>query len=149
MGSLEISLSPEESRRLTERPTDSIQAYECYLKAREEFWRWSEGGLERALQIIQNGLEILGESELLYAGLGTVYVQYIHFGIKKDESYLQKAEECIEKVFSFKPADIVKQLKLLRPIFRQTTNYGHFGKDDPDITWERTDKVAALKRATR
>ncbi len=103
VGSLEISLSPEESRRLTERPTDSVQAYECYLKSREEFWRWSEGGLERALQIIQNGLEILGESELLYAGLGTVYAQYIHFGIKKYESYLRKAEECIEKVFSFNP----------------------------------------------
>ena len=54
-----------------------------------------------------------------------------------------------EKVFSFKPADIVKQLKLLRPIYSKTTNYGHFGKvDDLDaITWEKTDKVRALKKA--
>jgi len=49
--------------------------------------------------------------------------------------------------FSFKPADIVKQLDLLRPIYSKTTNYGHFGKNDPDITWERTDKVATLKEA--
>jgi S-adenosylmethionine synthetase len=54
-----------------------------------------------------------------------------------------------EKVFNLKPAQIVKQLNLLRPIYLKTTNYGHFGKDDPEITWERTDKVAALKRAVR
>ncbi len=55
-------------------------------------------------------------------------------------------ERAVDKVFSFKPADIVEQLDLLRPIYSKTTNYGHFGKDDPDLTWERTDKVAALKR---
>ena len=57
----------------------------------------------------------------------------------------------VEKVFSFKPANIVRQLKLLRPIYSMTTNYGHFGKvDDLDtITWEKTDKVAALKRAIK
>jgi S-adenosylmethionine synthetase len=53
----------------------------------------------------------------------------------------------VKKVFSFKPADIVKQLKLLRPIYSKSTNYGHFGKDDSDLTWEATDKVAALKKA--
>jgi S-adenosylmethionine synthetase len=62
-----------------------------------------------------------------------------------------KITEAVEKVFSFKPADIVKQLKLLRPIFSATTNYGHFGKvdDTKTITWERTDKAAALKRAVK
>ncbi len=53
----------------------------------------------------------------------------------------------VNRVFSFKPADIVKQLNLLRPIYHKTTNYGHFGKKDADLTWERTDKVAALKKA--
>ncbi|MBT7874167.1 MAG: methionine adenosyltransferase [Verrucomicrobia bacterium] len=62
-----------------------------------------------------------------------------------------KITEAVEKVFSFKPADIVRQLKLLRPIFSATTNYGHFGKvdDTKTITWERTDKAAALKRAVK
>ena len=55
----------------------------------------------------------------------------------------------VKKVFSFKPADIVKQLKLLRPIYSKSTNYGHFGKDDKDLTWEATDKAAALKRAAK
>jgi len=53
----------------------------------------------------------------------------------------------VKKVFSFKPADIVKQLKLLRPIYSKSTNYGHFGKSDKDLTWEATDKAAALKKA--
>lgn len=59
----------------------------------------------------------------------------------------EKIEKAVLKTFSFKPAEIVKQLQLLRPIYSKSTNYGHFGKDDPDLTWERTDKVAALKRA--
>ena len=48
----------------------------------------------------------------------------------------------------FKPAEIIKQLNLLRPIYRNTTNYGHFGRvDDLDaLTWERTDKAEALKK---
>ncbi|MBA3387248.1 MAG: methionine adenosyltransferase [Verrucomicrobiota bacterium] len=61
-----------------------------------------------------------------------------------DEEAIEKA---VKSVFSFKPADIIQQLDLLRPIYSKTTNYGHFGKDDPDITWERTDMAAALKKA--
>ncbi|CAN5646839.1 methionine adenosyltransferase [soil metagenome] len=61
----------------------------------------------------------------------------------------EKIEKAVMKTFSFKPADIVKQLDLLRPIYSKTTNYGHFGKDDPDITWERTDKAEELKKAVR
>jgi S-adenosylmethionine synthetase len=53
------------------------------------------------------------------------------------------------EVFSFKPADIVSQLKLLRPIYSKSTNYGHFGKTDPDLTWEIPNKVSALQRALR
>ena len=59
-------------------------------------------------------------------------------------------ERAVNRTFSFKPADIIEQLDLLRPIYTKTTNYGHFGKvGDPDITWEQTDKAAALKRAAR
>ncbi len=58
-------------------------------------------------------------------------------------------ERAVNRVFSFKPANIIKQLDLLRPIYSKTTNYGHFGKDDPDITWERTDKADELKKAAK
>jgi S-adenosylmethionine synthetase len=59
----------------------------------------------------------------------------------------EKILRAVQKVFSFQPADIIAQLDLRRPIYAKTTNYGHFGKDDPDLTWERTDKVEALKQA--
>ena len=61
----------------------------------------------------------------------------------------QKIEDAIQRVFSFKPRRIVEQLNLLRPIYSKTTNYGHFGKDDPDLTWETTDKAAELKDAAK
>jgi S-adenosylmethionine synthetase len=57
----------------------------------------------------------------------------------------EKIEKAVLEVFSFQPASIIKQLNLLRPIYSKTTNYGHFGKQDPDITWEITDKAEALR----
>jgi S-adenosylmethionine synthetase len=53
------------------------------------------------------------------------------------------------KTFNFKPAGIIETLKLLRPIYSHTTNYGHFGKTDDleAITWEKTDRVKALQAA--
>jgi S-adenosylmethionine synthetase len=53
----------------------------------------------------------------------------------------------VNKVFSFQPSDIIDQLDLRRPIYSKTTNYGHFGKSDKDLTWEATDKVEALLKA--
>ncbi len=57
----------------------------------------------------------------------------------------EEIERAVKEVFGFKPAEIVAQLDLLRPIYRSTTHYGHFGK--PDLPWEQTDKVDALKGA--
>jgi len=59
----------------------------------------------------------------------------------------RKIEEAVRQVFNFKPAAIIRQLNLLRPIYSQTTNYGHFGREDDlhALTWERTDKAEALK----
>jgi S-adenosylmethionine synthetase len=53
----------------------------------------------------------------------------------------------IKKNFPLKPADIIRHLKLKRPIYRKTAAYGHFGRSDPDFTWEKLDKVNILKRA--
>lgn len=57
----------------------------------------------------------------------------------------EEIEKAIRSVFSFKPADIISQLDLLRPIYKKTTNYGHFTK--ADLPWEQTNKVAELKKA--
>ena len=58
-----------------------------------------------------------------------------------------KITRAINRVFDFQPAAIIDQLKLRRPIYSKTTNYGHFGKSDKDLTWEATNKVSALRSA--
>jgi S-adenosylmethionine synthetase len=60
----------------------------------------------------------------------------------------EKIESAIKQVFNFKPAAIIEELRLLRPIYSKTTNYGHFGREDDldALTWERTDKANALKQ---
>ncbi|MFO1065266.1 MAG: methionine adenosyltransferase [Pirellulales bacterium] len=73
----------------------------------------------------------------------SVHVDTFGTGSVSDDAILA----AVLKVFSFKPADIVKQLDLLRPIYGKSTNYGHFGKDDADLTWETTSKADALRKA--
>ena len=62
-----------------------------------------------------------------------------------------KIELAIREVFDFKPAGIVRELNLLRPIYSKTTNYGHFGKENDleSLTWEKRDKVEDLKSAVQ
>ncbi len=58
----------------------------------------------------------------------------------------EKILEIIGKVFSFKPKDIISQLNLKRPIYQKTACYGHFGRQDPDFTWEKTDKTEEMSK---
>ena len=60
---------------------------------------------------------------------------------------VEKIEDAIAEVFDLRPAAIIRDLDLLRPIYAQTASYGHFGRELPDFTWERTDRAEALKRA--
>jgi S-adenosylmethionine synthetase len=61
-----------------------------------------------------------------------------------DEDHLVKA---VREIFPLKPAGIITHLELRRPIFRQTAAYGHFGRSEPEFTWERTDKAEELRQA--
>ena len=102
-----------------------------------------------AKNIVAAGLATSAEIQFAYA-IGypdpvSVCVNTFGTGIVADE----EIERAVREVFSFKPAHIIRQLNLLRPIYAKTTNYGHFGKNDPDITWEKADKVKELKRALK
>jgi S-adenosylmethionine synthetase len=104
-----------------------------------------------AKNIVAAGLATSAEIQFAYA-IGypdPVSVCVNTFGTARIGLTDVELERAVCRVFSFKPADIIKQLNLLRPIYGKTTNYGHFGKNDPDLTWERTDKTAALKKALR
>jgi S-adenosylmethionine synthetase len=103
-----------------------------------------------AKNVVAAGLAAKCEVQFAYA-IGHPLPVSVHidtFGTAKvsDDAILA----AVLKVFSFKPADIVKQLNLLRPIYSKSTNYGHFGKiGDADLTWESTAKAAALKKAVK
>jgi S-adenosylmethionine synthetase len=60
---------------------------------------------------------------------------------------VERIEKAIGQVFDLRPAAIIRDLDLLRPIYQQTATYGHFGRELPELTWERTDRVADLKSA--
>jgi S-adenosylmethionine synthetase len=58
---------------------------------------------------------------------------------------VDRIEKLIEDNFSFKPADMIKKLDLLRPIYRKGAAYGHFGREEPEFTWEKTDMAKKLR----
>ncbi|MEI8284243.1 MAG: methionine adenosyltransferase, partial [bacterium] len=92
-----------------------------------------------AKNVVAAGLADRCEVQFAYA-IGHPQPVSIHidtFGTHKVTE--ENIEKAVKTVFSFKPADIVSQLNLLRPLYSKTTNYGHFGKEDKEITWERTD----------
>ncbi len=100
-----------------------------------------------AKNVVAAGLAAKCEIQFAYA-IGypdpvSVHVDTFGTGTVADEKIIK----AINKVFSFQPADIIEQLDLRRPIYSKTTNYGHFGKNDPDLTWEKTDRVEALKKS--
>ena len=102
-----------------------------------------------AKNIVAAGLASRCEIELAYAiGVAhpvSVFVNTHNTGKISDEAIT----ELINKHFDLRPAGIIKQLDLRRPIYAQTAAYGHFGRTDLDLPWEKTDKVDVLKEALK
>lgn len=103
---LEIRLTTEEDRRLAERPIANVHAYECYLRARHERWRWRQDAIDRAVHLLQDALEIVGDNAELHAALGLAHLQYREAGIDFGERPLEAAEACAQKVFALEPASV-------------------------------------------
>ncbi|MFH1399945.1 MAG: methionine adenosyltransferase [Nanoarchaeota archaeon] len=101
-----------------------------------------------AKNIVAAGLASKCEVQLSYAiGVAdplSIHVQTFGTGKVSDE----KIVALIRKHFDLKPARIIERLKLKRPIYLKTAAYGHFGRNDPDFTWEKLDFVDALKKDT-
>ncbi|MEK6581829.1 MAG: methionine adenosyltransferase [Nitrospirota bacterium] len=99
-----------------------------------------------AKNIVASGIADRAEVQLAYA-IGVpepVSILVDTYGTGKIEH--DKIVNLIRKNFNLTPKGIIDHLKLRRPIYRKTAAYGHFGKNDPDFTWEATDKAAALKK---
>lgn len=99
-----------------------------------------------AKNIVATGLADKCEVQIAYAiGVAqpvSVMVNTYGTGNIPDE----QLAEIVKKVFDMRPGMIIKHLKLLRPIYKKTACYGHFGREDPDFTWETTDKIEELKQ---
>ena len=100
-----------------------------------------------AKNVVAAGLAERAEVQIAYAiGVARPVGLYVEtFGTAKiDEGHIVKA---IEKTFDLRPRAIIEELDLLRPIYAQTAAYGHFGRELPDFTWERTDRAEQLRAA--
>ncbi|KYK23374.1 S-adenosylmethionine synthetase [Thermoplasmatales archaeon SG8-52-4] len=102
-----------------------------------------------AKNIVAAGLAEKCEIQLAYAiGIADpVSINIDCFGTNKIP--VDKIEDLIREFFPLKPREIINHLNLRRPIFYKTAAYGHFGRDDPDFTWEKTDKAALLKKEVK
>ena len=100
---LELRLTADEHRRLGGRPIANVHAYECYLRARQEAWRWRKDAIDHAIQLLHNGLALVGDNARLYAALGHAYLQYREAGIDLGEGPLDRAEDCARKAFALEP----------------------------------------------
>jgi S-adenosylmethionine synthetase len=102
-----------------------------------------------AKNIVAAGLADKCEVQLAYAiGVAAPVSVLVHtFGTAKIPE--DEISKLVVKNFPLKPAEIIKHLKLKRPIYRKTAAYGHFGRKDPDFTWEQTDKAELLKKEAK
>ncbi len=97
---LQLNLTPDEDQRLAARPFDNVAAYECYLRARQESYRWRKDAIDHAVQLLRNGLVIIGDNAHLWASLGVAWLQYREAGIDFGDEPLREAERCAARVFA-------------------------------------------------
>lgn len=99
-----------------------------------------------AKNIVASGIaeKCLVRLSYVIGGVNPVEASIDTFGLAKIPE--EKILKVISKVFDLTPGGIIKQLNLLRPIYRKTACFGHFGREDPDFTWEKTDKVREILR---
>jgi S-adenosylmethionine synthetase len=100
-----------------------------------------------AKNVVAAGLADRCEAQVAYAiGKATPVGLFVEcFGT--EHAPVERIQDAVLQVFDLRPAAIIRDLDLLRPIYAQTAAYGHFGREEPDFSWERTDRAAALRSA--
>ena len=102
-----------------------------------------------AKNIVASGIADRCQIQVAYA-IGVAHplsVLVDTFGTGAEGMTQERIEELVREHFDLRPAAILRDLDLRRPIYEKTAAYGHFGRDDRDFTWERTDKADALRQA--
>ena len=134
---LKIQLSPLEQQKIKKIPIDNIKVYECWLRARQAIFDWTENSHEQALHYLNKGLEIIGENATLYAGMGFLHMFYFNSGTKLDPELLEQSENFLKKANKLDPdislAHYVKgMIAYLRGDIREAINLlENAVKEDP------------------
>ncbi|MDO8523478.1 MAG: methionine adenosyltransferase [bacterium] len=98
-----------------------------------------------AKNIVASGIAKKAEVRVAYA-IGVPKPLMLHIDAVDSRVSKEALHRAVNKIFDFRPGMIIKHLNLRRPIYKQTASYGHFGRTDLDLPWERTDKAAALRK---
>ena len=102
-----------------------------------------------AKNVVASGLATRCEVQVAYA-IGRAHPVGLYVDCFGTETVpLEQISAAVPQVFDLRPAAIIRDLDLLRPIYTLTTNYGHFGRELPEFTWERTDRAEALAKVVR
>lgn len=100
---LSLRLSQDERRRLAEPRIADTRALECYLRARQQIYRFTGPALDRALEYLKQAAAILGDNVEILAAMGYVYWQYVNAGISADPAYFEKARACAARIRQLEP----------------------------------------------
>ncbi|TRZ85380.1 hypothetical protein D4R89_12365 [bacterium] len=128
---LKASLTSEEDRRLAARPISDFRAYDAWLRAKKEVWAFTKDGFDRAYQLVNQALDIVGENALLYAGLGWFHALSYDFGISHDQETLSSGERYAGRALELDPA----------------LGFAHFAMGY--VRYKQGDFVAAIREARR
>ena len=100
-----------------------------------------------AKNLVASGIADKCEVQIAYAIGVAEPVSIMIDTFKTEKIPLKKINELVREFFDMRPAKIIKHLNLRRPIYRKTAAYGHFGRELPEFTWEKTDKADAIRKA--
>jgi serine/threonine protein kinase/tetratricopeptide (TPR) repeat protein len=100
---VKVELEPAEKRGMRKHQIDNAKAYDCYLRAQQDIYRLTETSLDRAKELVENGLSLIGDNELLFATLGNIHFQYVNVTIRASEGHLDQAERYADRALAMNP----------------------------------------------
>jgi len=103
VAALKVTLSPEENKQLEARPLPDMRAVQFYVRAKHEILSYSREGLDRALEYLKMGEQVVGRNVLLLSARGQVYWQYVNAGLSADPEYLVRAKQCAAEAAQLEP----------------------------------------------
>lgn len=103
VSALKIQLTKKGKQKIGDRPIENVEAYDLYLKALSDIQQPTEASLQRAMELIDRALILIGKNEVLLSMKGKIHLSYINLGLKPDQSHATAAEKLVTEIFSLNP----------------------------------------------